>query len=229
MMPPPTDYASKFFNIPETPDRFVQYGGKDAKLRVIPVVRNNRQDNPKGIYVNCTSSGTESEKQLSPFYLGPCRLYGSKIAERMENGWQFSKVYPEHVGSDGKPTKEYFRWASKGWLSYRAQRHPMGKAAKARFFWWAGKKLDRVTARKQIYVPLYVEQVVKQPFFKELKALWDEFDKDGVLYLMDFDAYEYGTMTLSEDLNNPAKAMGHGFVLAMLLTNDAALKECKLR
>jgi hypothetical protein len=39
----------------------------------------------------------------------------------------------------------------------------------------------------------------------------------------------YGTMLLSEVLNNPAKPMGHGLVLAMLLTNDAALSECKLR
>jgi hypothetical protein len=46
---------------------------------------------------------------------------------------------------------------------------------------------------------------------------------------MDFDAYPYGCMSFSEVLNNPDKAMGHGFVLAMLLTNDAALKECKLR
>jgi hypothetical protein len=33
----------------------------------------------------------------------------------------------------------------------------------------------------------------------------------------------------SEVLNNPAKSMGHGFVLAMLLTDDAALKECEIR
>jgi hypothetical protein len=36
-------------------------------------------------------------------------------------------------------------------------------------------------------------------------------------------------MSLSEVLNNPAESMGHGFVLAMLLTNDAALQECELR
>jgi hypothetical protein len=46
---------------------------------------------------------------------------------------------------------------------------------------------------------------------------------------MDFDAYEYGSMSLSEVLNNPAKSMGHGFVLAMLLTNDTALRECEIR
>ena len=36
-------------------------------------------------------------------------------------------------------------------------------------------------------------------------------------------------MTFSEILNYPAKSMGHGFVLAMLLTDDDALQECELR
>jgi hypothetical protein len=47
--------------------------------------------------------------------------------------------------------------------------------------------------------------------------------------VMDFDAYEYGIMSLSEVLNNPVQSMGRGFVLAMLLTNDAVLRECELR
>ncbi len=54
-------------------------------------------------------------------------------------------------------------------------------------------------------------------------------DPENTLYFMDFDAYEYGTMSFSEMLNNPAKSMGHGFVLAMLFANDTALQECQLR
>ena len=46
---------------------------------------------------------------------------------------------------------------------------------------------------------------------------------------MDYDAYEYGTMSLSQLLNTPTESMGHGFILATLLTNDAALQECELR
>lgn len=236
MIPPGTDPAT-WFNIPSRPpapfrDRFVNYGGKDARLRVIPVVRKNLQSNPNGLYVNCTSSGNEDEKQLSPFYLGPCRLFGKTRAKKMENAWQFSKVYPQHVGADGGPSTEYFEWAGKGFSSWKAERHPMGRDARAAFYWWDGERLDRVKARKRIYVPLYVEQVVKQPFFQRLKKFWREEiepDPENSLYLMDFDAYEYGTMSLSEVLNNPAKSMGHGFVLAMLLTNDAALRKCKLR
>lgn len=227
-MTPPTDAATWF----EFEDRFWKFGGKDAQLRVIPVVRKKLQSNPNGLYVNCTSSGNEDEKQLSPFFLGPCRLYGRVSAKIMENGWQFSKGYPEHVGVDGEPTAEYFAWAGKGWSSRKADRHPMGEDATSDFHWWNGERLDKVEARKQIYVPLYAEQVVKQSYFKQLKKVWEEDIKpepERTLYLMDFDAYEYGTSSYSQVLNNPAKSMGHGFVLAMLLTNDAALQECELR
>jgi len=46
---------------------------------------------------------------------------------------------------------------------------------------------------------------------------------------MDFDAYEYGTRSLVKILNNPAKSMAHGFVFAVLLTNDVTLRQCELR
>lgn len=228
----PTTDASQWIDYGKPPEAFSNYGGNDARLRVIPVVRKNRQSNPNGVYVNVTSSGNEDEKQLSPLFLGPCRLYGDATAKTMENAWQFSKVYPQHVGTDGQPTAEYFEWTKQGWSAWRAERYPMGKGAKAAFHWWDGQRLDKVEARKRIYVPLYAEQVIKRPFFQGLKKVWDEEvkpDAENSLYLMDFDAYEYGTMTLSEVLNNPAKSMGHGFVLAMLLTNDPALRECEIR
>jgi hypothetical protein len=109
-MTPATDAATWF----ELEDHFWKCGGKEARLRVIPVVRKNHQSNPNGVYVNTTSSGNEGEEQLSPFFLGPCRLYGNTTARRMENAWQFSKVYPQHVGEDGGPSTEYFEWARKG-------------------------------------------------------------------------------------------------------------------
>src|ERR1051326_959494 len=109
----------------------------------------------------------------------------------MEAAWQHSKVYPQHVGTDGKPTPEYFQWARRGWASGFAERYPMGKEADGTeaFHWWDGQRLDKVEARKRIYVPLYVEQVVKQEFFKWLNRTWEADIKPGAersLYLMDF-------------------------------------------
>ena len=180
---------SAFF---ECPKPFENYGGKDAQVRVIPVVRKNRQDDENGIFINCTSSGDEAETQLSPLCLEPCRLYGDYTTEVMENAWQFSKVYPKHFGVDGKPTPEYFAWAEEGWANQWANRHPMGKRmnGKEACHWWDGRALEKVEARKRIYIPLYAEQVVQQEFFNRLRAIWDENKQheEFTLYLMDFDA-----------------------------------------
>ncbi len=79
---------------------------------------------------------------------------------------------------------------------------------------------------------MYAEQVVKQEYFKAVSKCWEQHIKseaERTLYLMDFDAYKYGTLSFSAVLNNPKQSMGHGFVLAILLTDDPALKECELR
>lgn len=208
------------------------FGGQKARIRVIKPIPKKAQNDPNGFYAFPTVHGKGGETTLSPMMLGPCRLYGNVISQTMENAWQYSKVYPQHVGADGNPNAEYFAWAKKGFDSWKAERHPMGKDARAAFYWWNGQKIGRVEARKKIYVTLYVERVIKQPYFHGLKKIWDEEikpDPESTMYLMDFDAYEYGSMSYPQVLNNPAKSMGHGFVLAMLLTNDAALQECELR
>ncbi len=48
-MMPPTD-ASTWF---EFEDHFWKYGGKDARLRVIPAIPKKWQTNPNGLYVFC--------------------------------------------------------------------------------------------------------------------------------------------------------------------------------
>jgi hypothetical protein len=143
-MPPDGSDPSTWFNIPVRPlgstprfiDPFVKYGGDGARIRVIFPDRGllNRL-NPNGLYVMATSAGNDGEKQLSPFLLGPCRLYGDTTSKTMENAWQYSKVYRHHVGTDGEPTPEYFEWARNGFAASEAVRHPMGKEAKAAFYW----------------------------------------------------------------------------------------------
>jgi hypothetical protein len=233
----PDDIASTWFDLGQPARSPVnpiwRFGGKDARIRVVPVVRKKKQSDPNGLYIFCCIRGDEDERTLSPMYLGPCGLYENFTAKKVENAWQYSKVYPQHVGADGNPNAEYFRWARQGWSSPCAVRYPMGKENDGTegYHWWDGQRLGKIDARKRIYVTLYAEKVVQEPYFQWLKNVWEEVIKPepkGTLYLMDFDAYEYGTMSFSQVLNNPAKSMGHGFVLAMLLTNDAALQECEL-
>jgi hypothetical protein len=133
----------------------------------------------------------------------------------MENIWQFSKVYPEHVGANGDPTPAYFEWAKAGWEDKWAHRRPMGRRIPS-FSWWGGEKLGYLEARKRIYIPLYASAVIQTPAFKQLLAL---YKLRGDLTLWDFDGYDYLRlgMTLKEVTNNPDRPMGHAFVLAHLL------------
>jgi hypothetical protein len=179
----------------------------------------SRKPNDQIKVVNTTSrSQSDWQRGLSPFYLGPVKLYGDFVAQNMENGWQFAKVYAQHVAEDGLPHECYFQWARKGWNDTTAHRYPMGKGAKPEYSWWDGKKLSYVEARKAIYAPLYAGAVEHTDAFKQLKALY-EAEKD--ICLWDFDAYDHHALGMSyEDvLNCETRKMGHCFVLGMLLEN----------
>lgn len=170
--------------------------------------------------INTTSMEKVSwSRKLSPFFLGPVKLYGSYRSRNVENAWQYSKVYQEHIDHEGNPTQEYFKWAQNGWNTKRAIRYPMEKGKLPEYSYWDGKKLGYVEARKIIYLPLYIKAVVPTEAFKKLQV--EKKTHDNIV-LWDFDAYDHRAlgMTYEQVLNNPTKKMGHAFVLAMLL-------ECK--
>ncbi len=183
---------------------------RPRRVRVIGP-RNRR--NPDAI--NTTSSAGWSSG-FSPFLLGPVRLYGGLVARNVENAWQFSKVYSGQTGADGNPSEGWRRWAEGGFRNPRAVRYPMGKGAKPLYSWWDGERLDYVTARKRIYVPLYAGAVVETDAFRKLAEMYRRGDE---IVLWDYDGYDYLElgMTLDQVLNDPTRKMGHAFVLAMLL------------
>ena len=119
------------------------YGGMNARVRVIPVIREKKQVDKKNPYVNCTTSADDDGKRLSPFYLGPCQLYEGYRSEKLENAWQYSKLYSQHVDTNGKPTAEYFKWAKEGWTAWKAERYPFGKSVDSKLHWWDGHMLSR--------------------------------------------------------------------------------------
>jgi len=198
-------------------------------VKVISLFEKETDEN--GIYVNTTSKAEHDwQRDLSPFYLGPCELYWDLTAQRMENAWQYSKVYPEH-DDNGQPKEEYFDWANVGWNNPYAVRYPMGKGKKPLYSWWGNKAYSYVKARRHIYVPLYVNAVAMTEGFRHLLKLYDEsLISHKTLYLKDYDAYRHEEkgMTLTDVLDNPDKKCGHAFVLAMLLTRDQVLRECRL-
>jgi len=183
----------------------------------------------EGVIVVDTTSSSGWTRDLSPFLLGPCNLYGGHTARNMENAWQFAKVYSQHTDPNGDPTKAYWEWATKGWADETAHRYPVGKGAIPLYSLWDGQRLSYIEARKKIYAPLYVEAVKQTRGWDTLQLAYETASK---LYLRDWDGWDmvrWGMQNLRQVLNNPRRKMGHAFVLKMLLENDEALGEIALR
>jgi len=165
--------------------------------------------------IDVTSHANDVFRSCSPFFVGPVSLYDGHMAKNVENAWQYSKVYREFLDDQGDPSPAYFEWAERGWDDFIAHRRPMGHKVPAYSF-WDGQKLDYISARKRIYIPLYSKAVVKTEGYQALKQLYDAGEP---LCLLDFDAYDYKTLGYSADdvINEPTRSMGHSFVLKFLL------------
>jgi hypothetical protein len=193
------------------------------RVRVLPLWEKISGDEPGRWVVSTVSAATGWEQGLSPFMIGPCKLWRGNWSLNMENAWQYSKVYESHMVGDSVKD-EWLEWAKTGWAKKRADRYPMGKGVFAKFALWNDERLDYVAARKRIYAPLYAQAVRETSAYNTLARLYRSCDE---LVLLDYDAYDHAAQgkTLTQVLNDPTKKMGHAFVLAMLLTDDDALSE----
>jgi hypothetical protein len=166
---------------------------------------------PPGVaYIDTTS---RSKSPFSPFLSGckePIR------ANRMENAWQYSKVYTQH-DDDGQPNKEWSRWRYEGLNKFWADRYPCGRGAIPLYTWYNDQKLDYIEARKQLFVPLYRDMLdnntVAQHEINGILQLLKRMD----VYLQDFDGYNDPDKSFDEIINDPDKKMGHAFVLREVL------------
>ena len=183
-----------------------------------------RTTHPRLPIYNVTSRSSDFARELSPFLLGPVALYDGLVSRRVENAWQYSKVYPCHVDNHGEPTPEYWTWAKAGWDNPQAVRYPMGKGAQPVYSLWGGlsiytqqHKLSYVEARKAIYHKIYSETAGKTQAFASLQQKVKEGKDFG---LWDFDGYNHHAlgMSLRDVLNNPSRKCGHAFHLAIMLS-----------
>eukprot|EP01118_Nematostelium_gracile_P000234 TRINITY_DN1022_c0_g1_i1.p1 TRINITY_DN1022_c0_g1~~TRINITY_DN1022_c0_g1_i1.p1 ORF type:complete len:220 (-),score=52.22 TRINITY_DN1022_c0_g1_i1:22-681(-) len=168
--------------------------------------------------VNTTSSSKDVFKGLSPFFLGPVKVYGDHVAKNVENAWQFCKVYQDYANENGEPNEEYFKWAKEGFDDPKPHRFPMGRDARPLYSLFDGNHYDYVHARFYIYAPIYAKAVENTQAFKELQKL---FEKKGKICLLDHDGYDYPSygLPLEDVIYYPHEKMGHSFVLAMMLMN----------
>ena len=182
------------------------------------------EPNPVGncLVIDCTSRSDTAHSQLSPFKLGPVKLWGGHVAKNVENAWQFSKVYPIHMDWNAPhlmDLEKWMAWASSGWSDHRAHRYPMGRCAQPIFSYWDGERLSYVEARKKIYVPLYATAVQKTALYHSLYETL-RHNPHRTVVIKDFDVYPMDTTQydwFDTVLDNPHRKCGHGFVLGAML------------
>ncbi|RUP51332.1 hypothetical protein BC936DRAFT_148723 [Jimgerdemannia flammicorona] len=181
--------------------------------------------------VNVCSSGAGFWKELSPMLLGPIALCewgidpktdlgkvrrGVEVpgqCKRMENLWQFSKVFEEEVGEDLWPSVEFFRRRATAWKDPKGHRHSV-KGARVKYFLWGQEKLTFLEARKRIYCSVYASIVKKTKAYRELERLLNEGQN---VQILGYDGYDRGNKTWEECLNDLSRPFGHEMVLAALL------------
>lgn len=168
------------------------------------------------IVIDVTSRSLTPGRFLSPFNLGPVDLYDGYTAFNIENAYQFAKIY-EQFAFDDVPGEAYFEWAKKGWENKKPIKYPFGAWNVCLYHWWNGKKLSRLEAQNQIFIPLYTKAVIKTEAYHKLKKLYDTSDKD--IYLLDFEGYNHRFLEMSWDdvINHPEWPVGQGFTLCMML------------
>lgn len=198
--------------------------------------------------------------------ISPYSLKNEK-GEIIENVWQFSKFFnkvykvrqtysrwdqrviwehpeEEHV-IEGMPNNKYTEWRNKGFANEYAIRYSNGfkhrhecVCAYSQDDTEYERPLDYITARKEMYLPLYINAVQDQPKFLKLKNLLKKgqnlliIEPDGPHEeSMDYYKDKYGvsddfivdnTVEVNEEnmrilLNDPKHNFGHGFCLGLAL------------
>lgn len=198
------------------------------------------------VQIPAWSGGKSEFRELSPFFLGPFELDGI-MTENFENGWQHLKAYQKHLdkANNDYPNAEWHRWRLEGFQEKKAIRHPMA-GEKPLYCFYKGQKLDVVEARRQVYIPFYMELVRKTTAYKALlhrlkageKLLIIEPDGPNLYDFqegLEFDRELFKKLISVTDQKSfyaliPGKAwsstfnkyfaLGHGYVLADALLED---------
>lgn len=183
-----------------------------------------RDKEPKNADLVLSPVSTDSEwSSLSPFFLGPCRTPDGTLFANMENLWQFSKVYDQHLDMagdlyHGEINADWWAWHMHGARQQKARRYPMGKGAVPLFSKWGSLRLSYVNARKVIYIPQYARLVEQQKLYRKLVRA---YARGANIVLRDFDAYDifsaYEDKHWVNAIQNKDRKFGHGFVIALCI------------
>lgn len=185
-----------------------------------------------------------SPMYLGPITRDIWPMIGQMKALLFENYWQYSKVFPDmkkpQIDTHGNVTPEWYRWRREGFSETKGHRHPRGtktnevmyvddrghnhyKYLRAIFALFGDEstdyeRMDYITSRKKVYVPLYYELVVRTPAFQ---ALREDVKRGKKVQILDLDAPDT-TQYITPDFlkwavneHSPfGKPFGHGYVVA---------------
>lgn len=193
--------------------------------------------------VNTTSRAkvTDFGRELSPMLLGPVELYDGLVSQTVEGAWQRSKAYKQHLDPDGSPSVRWWDWAKTGWDTTFAEylaidkatlRYPLGKdpvtgkGFRPEYMYWKGERLSYIQARKDVYIPLYQQAVLKTQAWDRLVELYEQSHEKGLgIKLFDFDGRNLYNLhpalpreqAYEAALNDPEHSFGHSMVLCAML------------
>jgi hypothetical protein len=156
-------------------------------------------------------------KELLPINLGPCLIYGGKVAKNVESAWESTKVYEEFT-HEGQPKEDYFKWAAEQLNNDEVKKNK----SPILYHMWNNRKLGIIEARKSIYAPLYIKAVTMTDSWAKLKEL---YRGPKPIVIRDPSSYDLKDRSLTEVLYDHKKPFGFSFLLMMLLTNDPATRE----
>ena len=203
-----------------------KYLMKRGNLRVNKIIHFRKKGDkthplyPGFLNIDVTQRG--SFKELSPMILGPIshNQAGVPPAQKMENLWQYSKVYQREIDSNGNIMQIFYDERIRGFNDIKGHRKKY-PGEESKFVYWNNKQMDKVKGRKQIYCKYYADYVVKTAAYRKLEKMLDE----GVnIQLVGYDGIYYNPETDSKGkifkqyLNDPDFTFGHELVLAALLT-----------
>lgn len=162
----------------------------------------------KSVMINTTSRSKDFGKIFSPMICqGPLDL-GGLSAQNVENFWQGTKVYKEHLDNP----QEWIRWRNNLLKDKLAHRYPMGKGARPEFSYLNSElgRMNYIQARKNIYIPLY-KQKLSRYCSKSINSVIDMLTVTNIS-LWDFDG-RITSDSFDDIVNNSEAKCGHAFVL----------------
>jgi len=184
-------------------------------------------------------------QELSPLFLGPVTDCDGEEASTLENMWQYRHVYEglAHWDDDKQsPTETWVNWRNKGYdkvgrdypsevlrlkHSYHITKHLADEPRtiwKPRGYWWLNKLLGPIEARRQVYVPHYLELVQDSKTLQELKTRVQ--DQGENIFLLDYNGpsllhHPRGLRVTPEmiqaKIEDTDYPFGHGYIVASLL------------